>query len=340
MLYKNLLAITIILIPVVLLAQTGKDRESYFKKRFISYFAFISLLTLTAATIADDIISKLGMRPADAKKAILDNMLAEFGGFRIPNAKLLPAIVKGDKVGAAKDLCKYVKMYCNSEDFIADYEQYRNSFKPKSDKPRDPNVEKANQDLINIYKEQIAMYEKSLADAKKQKDQNAIKLYENGLADGRKNLAALEDPNPAKTAWEKKYPANPTSFVKVRLEEYLSLVATVDFDAKLTPKGNKMIFVNPDYERKSKKWKAIFRAGKEVNQEVTAFVKEWLKGEIISEKKTKMPEDPEKSTASLSTDSRLLNSNQPNSPLPDNIESKTNRGLNSIKNKIIRLGKQ
>ena len=57
-----------------------------------------------------------------------------------------------------------------------------------------------------------------------------------------------------------------------------------------------MIFVNPDYEKKSKKWKAIYRAGKEVNDAVTAFVKDWLKGEIIADVKTKMPDDADESS--------------------------------------------
>ena len=47
----------------------------------------------------------------------------------------------------------------------------------------------------------------------------------------RKQVAELEDPTPKKTAWKKKYPINPDPFIKGRLEEYLSLVATVDFSA-------------------------------------------------------------------------------------------------------------
>ncbi|MGZ5222418.1 MAG: hypothetical protein ACXWC7_20185, partial [Chitinophagaceae bacterium] len=38
-------------------------------------------------------------------------------------------------------------------------------------------------------------------------------------------------------------------------------------------------------------WKALYRAGKEVNDVVTAFVKDWMKGEIIAAQKNKMTEN-------------------------------------------------
>lgn len=67
--------------------------------------------------------------------------------------------------------------------------------------------------------------------------------------------------------------------VRKRLQSYLSLVATVDFDAQLTNSNQYGIrkFVKPEYEKKDNRWKAIFRAGREVNGVVTAFVKDWMK---------------------------------------------------------------
>jgi hypothetical protein len=112
------------------------------------------------------------------------------------------------------------------------------------------------------------------------------------LDENEKRITALTEaakkPFPGKEGWEKMYPADPAVVVKKRLQEYIQLVATVDFTAKLSGSGKKQTFVNPAYEKKSLKWKAIYRAGKEVNDAVTAFVKDWLKGEIISATKTKM----------------------------------------------------
>lgn len=302
------------------------------KSKIKIIFPVIVLLSAFAFKAADDIITRLGMQQAEAKKYIFGNML---GGFEIPTVKLLPDIIKGDKAGAAKELCAYVKMYCNSEDFINDYNQHRNLFKPKNEPPRDANVTKANADLVKMYKEGITTYEKYLADAKKKKDAGSIAIYEKELTNLRKQVAELEDPTPNKTAWEKKYPVKPDAFVKARLEEYLSLVATVDFSAKLTPRadGKRMVFVNPAYENKSRQWKAIYRAGKEVNDVVTAFVKEWLKGEIISSAKTKMPDDTVESTEDKTQAAKPSNETQKTAVIIDSTIKKRKVG-SGIRNKV------
>ena len=89
------------------------------------------------------------------------------------------------------------------------------------------------------------------------------------------------------------------------MEAYLALVEKVDFNATLTEPDNYKIrkFTNPAYEKKSPEWKAVYRAGKDVNQVVTEFVKEWLKGEIISSTKTTVPtdEDAKKQAAATSS---------------------------------------
>ena len=94
---------------------------------------------------ADDIISKLGMSQYNARYYILNNILGNYNSsfeegtqdenpqdeyaqmqqFQIPYAKLLPSIISGDKAGAAKELCAYVKQYCNSQDFMDDYNKKR-----------------------------------------------------------------------------------------------------------------------------------------------------------------------------------------------------------------------
>lgn len=320
------------------------------KRNTIVFFPGIILLCAFAVNTVDDIVTRLGMRQSEAKKHIFGNMVGDFiyfpngnngdafhgDAFKIPLAKLLPEVIKGDKVSAAKELCAYVKMYCNSEDFINDYNRYRNMFKPKTAPVRDANIVKANANMVSIYKEQITMYEKSLADAKKAKDANSIALYEKSLADLRKQVASLEDPDPEKTAWERKYPVEPSSYIKSRLEEYLSLMATVDFSAKLAAKGGKMIFVNPAYEKKNVKWKAIFRSGKEVNDAVTAFVKEWLKGEIIASLKTKMPVDPDESSAQRKT-ANPVTETQKSQAVTDSAATKKKPGLSGLKSKINRI---
>ncbi|WP_276479390.1 hypothetical protein [Paraflavitalea pollutisoli] len=72
---------------------------------------------------------------------------------------------------------------------------------------------------------------------------------------------------------EKKYPADAKDLIKKRLEKFLALSATVDFDAQL----NGSMFANPEYESKSGEWKAIFRAGKPVVTAAREEAQAWLK---------------------------------------------------------------
>lgn len=72
---------------------------------------------------------------------------------------------------------------------------------------------------------------------------------------------------------EKLYPADANEMVKQRLQEFLDISKTVDFDAEL--QGS--MFKNPAYERKSPQWKMCYRAGKEVVEAAREEADKWLK---------------------------------------------------------------
>ena len=76
--------------------------------------------------------------------------------------------------------------------------------------------------------------------------------------------------------WQNNYPEDIRVLIKNRLEKYLNLAATVDFEAELVLKNGKKKFVNPAYESKHSDWKTIFRAGKEVYQIVKPLAEDWL----------------------------------------------------------------
>ena len=269
------------------------------KKR--NYFIALALLTVTVSAwkIADDIITRLGMEQKFVQGNIVSNLVGRFSSsqmedydnaddqevsFRLPYipAPKLSTVISGDKAGAAKELCEYVKKYINSEEFMTEYAAQRESAMPLRDNGTSLSTLKGNkivnQKNINNYKTDT----KYVAEQQKELDETQKRI--DAL------LEAAKKPFPGKANWEKKYPADPTALIKKRLQEYLQLAATVDFNAALTIPDKYKIkkFTNPVYEKKSNKWKAIFRAGKEVNDVLTAFVKEWLKGEIISKEKIKM----------------------------------------------------
>lgn len=260
-------------------------------------------LLLVSFKLVDDIITRLGIQHQNAQWHIIRNLIGSFdtgpmelgveGGdpnsiyrqtqsFRIPTARLLPNIIAGDKAAAAKELCEYVKKYVNSVEFAAEYTKLRESAIPLTDRGMSLADLKRNSEVFRLNIKNYPNDTKYVVEQQKQLDENekrVIALQE-----------AAKKPFQGKDAWEKMYPADPAVMVKKRLQEYLQLAATVDFTAKLTDPDKYKVkkFVNPAYEKKSLKWKAIYRAGKEVNDAVTAFVKEWLKGEIISPEKIEM----------------------------------------------------
>ena len=72
---------------------------------------------------------------------------------------------------------------------------------------------------------------------------------------------------------EKKYPSDPKDMIKKRLEDFLTLSATVDFDATL---NSGRMFSNPEYEKKDPAWKMCYRAGKDVVEAAREEAQKWL----------------------------------------------------------------
>ena len=265
------------------------------KKKWIILFALASTFVLTAFKIADDIITRLGMQQQTAQWHIIRNFIGRFESgplqqgmedgpanspykqlqsFRIPTAKFLPSIICGDKEGASKELCEYVKNYVNSKEFAEEYAKLRDDAMPLNDQGISLASLKRNSEVFRINIKNYQTDTKYVAEQQKRLDENE------------KKIAALQEaakkPFPGKDTWIKLFPQDPAVLIKARLQEYLQVMATVDFNAKLTGTGKKQTFVNPVYEKKSLKWKAIYRAGKEVNEAITIFVKEWLKEGIIN----------------------------------------------------------
>ncbi len=257
----------------------------------ISTFLTLVLISWTAL---DHIISRLGLSEDTARKYILQNIAGDFSGapigsanedfggdenntgfelqgFKIPYSRLLPDIIKGNKVGTAEELCRYVKDYVSSTEFLAAYKEQRKAAKPVSEPPR---LDAA---AIASLKSSLKEMETNLPKMKAAKmPASAIQQMEQAIVQMKSQIAAQSDPTPNLTLWKKFYPEDAAVAVKNRLNEYIALTAKVDFTAATTGSGKNKKFVNPAYEAKGPKWKAIYRAGKEVNIAVTAFVKAWL----------------------------------------------------------------
>jgi len=263
-------------------------------KKTIIFSVLILTIATTVYGITADVLEQLSLQKQTANLYILNNFAGDWtsgsdfvedsGGrndpnsidtqmkqFRIPISRTLASIVKGDKIGAAKELCQNVRQYIESPDFAAAYKAKREKAKPANEPYRPDEA------TIKSQKASLKQLEAQHAQMKKMLPPSQLAQFEKGLNDMRKQLAEWNDPTPNKTRWAKLYPEDASVIVKQRLEEYLATVATVDFNAQLTSAGRKQKFVNAEYEKKSLKWKAIYRAGKDVNDEAVKFVKNWLK---------------------------------------------------------------
>jgi hypothetical protein len=284
------------------------------KKLMLVSIAFVALCSFK---LIDNIITKIGMKEEwvqrEAMSFLLENDELNISGFidntrypayaneyrkfgekdartymynngRVPYwlRELKKYVATNSKTETAKELCVYLKNYVESDLFAAKYKQIREDRKPKTeDAPK--------QDAIDYFKEnnpkQLKDAETELAAIKKrgvksEMDKVMLQLYE-GMTRRLKLEAKINaDVKPRYNLWVLAYPEDPAIFIKKRLEEYLDFAATVDFKAATKPKGNLMVFVNPDYEYKSDKWKAIYRAGADANKVVTDFIKQWLKDGI------------------------------------------------------------
>ncbi len=302
-------------------------------------------ISLFSFSIASDIVSQLGLKHATAQDHILKNFVGDFRNsplesaqykissemlgdqlnkFKIPKASQLAAVMSGDKKAATIELCQYIKDYVNTKEFVDQYQMMRAKAKPT-------------QEPYQMSKEQIQAFEKNMIEAEKAIKASAAYVDAQQLAEAKKVIAEKRaefqemknNPTPNKTLWEKVYPEDPELMVKNRLNEYLALSKTVNFDAELKQVGSKKKFVNPQYENKSLKWKAIYRAGKDANVAATAFIQDWLKGDIIADVKKPLVTETATSASSSNSNSNVQDANPENK-----TTEKKNKTINVLKNAL------
>jgi hypothetical protein len=89
--------------------------------------------------------------------------------------------------------------------------------------------------------------------------------------------AAAEKSKKSAQAFDAEYPADPERFVAKRLREFLDLAATVPDTAVLVRRDDKMVFADPELEKKPEFWKQLYRAGKPARDAARAAAEAWLK---------------------------------------------------------------
>jgi len=128
-------------------------------------------------------------------------------------------------------------------------------------------------------------YEQNKKDKKaeiQEENDNAQKQYDNDMILYNKDLKVYDSLMVEYKQMQNNF--KPEAIMKNRLNDFLKLTETVDFNAKLVNKGeNYFVFEKPEYENKSNYWKLCFRAGKVTIDAARSYAKAWLK-EIESNK--------------------------------------------------------
>jgi hypothetical protein len=249
------------------------------------------LFSFTVNKLNADFLKELGISKTEADKKITESILGGYlNEYGVKNAKNIAA---GNRAAVAKNLLLYTRQYVSGVAFHKEYAALREANKPKENKVQTPE---------EMRKEEVDAARKAVANAEnlvKKADAGTKPIFEKVLAENKKQLKDAEDPNNKRivaytqnypglpkefqksyqlqlNAWDAQYPANHLLFIKQRLQQFLDETKDIDFAAELTARGKKKIFVNPKYERKSKRWKMAFRAGKEVVEPARTFVQQWL----------------------------------------------------------------
>lgn len=192
---------------------------------------------------------------------------------------------------------KYARQYVSSAEFEKEYQQYRETAKPKpytavaktKETIREESIKRNETVIQNLqrllpstkdplmkksYTEHIAELKKEIEDFKKPNS---------GLID---NMWRLDQENANRLnerfktlakQWEINYPQNYRLVIKARLVNFLAQTNGIDYTATVAERNGKQIFINPKYEAKSMQWKMAFRAGKEVTETARTFAQQWIK---------------------------------------------------------------
>lgn len=257
-------------------------------------FALLSLFLLSFRInkISDEFFKQLGISKTEAETKITSSLLS--GSLDYYGIRNIRQILVNDRAAIVKDIAGYAKQYVQSDAFKAAYLNLRNSNKPApSQKLETP--QELQDNLVANARDNVRKIELELAKA----DKDMKKIFEQLLTEAKQGVKEVEDPendmikayaenyelmkemaqqvNQEKlNAWELEYPVDHLQYAKKSLQQFLDATADVDFNAQLTDRNGKKVFVNPEYERKNDRWKLAFRAGKDAVEAGRAFAKQWM----------------------------------------------------------------
>lgn len=241
-----------------------------------------------------DVLRILNVPESIAKNCIFYSFSGKYLSY--PNPADLKKIASGDRAAIVEKVGEYAHAYSQSADFKKRYLEYR-----ETKKPAPPETPKSTEQQKKEQRENLENAIRETENNMKSLPSETQATMKEVVGTLRQQLKSLDDPNNpmfsaqmeemvkqgyeiAKTdyatkvaQWEKDYPLSPEGMIKSWLTAFLEVSHDIDYNAKLTKKDDKMVFINSAYEQKSSNWKLCYRAGKETVEAGRAFSAKWLK---------------------------------------------------------------
>ena len=263
---------------------------------------FLKTLTLTgliasvlAFKTAYDFLQTLGISKEEASDYVWYSF--QDGNFNYPYSDDYKSLSTATRVSLVKEIGEFAKVYSRTDDFKKRYSDYR-----LTRKPAEPEAPQTTQEMKDQYKkdlqENIAEMEKNIENASGE----VRTALQTALKTMKDQLVQIDDPNnpmfsqEVETArqqyyegqkqqyeeelsqWKVNFPEDPVKMIKDRLNYFLQVSSTVDFNARISKNQyGTYVFDNPDYESKPSEWKMIYRAGRESTDAARQFAQGWLK---------------------------------------------------------------
>lgn len=211
-----------------------------------------------------------------------------------PINRAIVGLAVGKRATVVNQLGDYMKLFLASPEFENGYREWRNGMLPKGwealvqeradevikDIEEDLAQAEANPEMKTKYAREIkASKEKkaALSDPKHPNRAQFIKEIEEELKEQEDMASIIQQYKEESAELEKKYPARVNDLIRLRLQEFLDVTATINFDAKLVTRKGKQYFEDPALEKKDDEWKRLFRCGKETITAARTYAQGWLK---------------------------------------------------------------
>ena len=263
----------------------------------ITVTAVVAVCTLVAAA---DVISQFGLTADEAKEKTFEAIWQGSPPDDSSAAGVFRRLAPEARAAAVTALATVVRTYADSAAFRERYATKREAERPRElpststqagdvDKQMSDS-ERALTEMQEAMKDMPPEMRKMMEAAMKQA--GAEGSMDDTIAAGRENVkegaeqqkkavaeanAAVAKSQQSAKAFDAEYPADPRELVAKRLRAFLDLSATVPDTAVLVARGDKMVFADPQLEKKPDFWKQLYRAGKPARDAARAAAEAWLK---------------------------------------------------------------